>query len=113
MPPSEEDHADLQSPVPSEHAAAGQPSFEQSLAVLEQVVRDLEEGQLDLAEALARYEEGIRHLKHCYRILEQAEQRVELLTSIAPDGTPLAQPFDEAQTPPEQPVTRRRRARRE
>jgi exodeoxyribonuclease VII small subunit len=113
MPPPDEDPAEPPLPAPGEHASPSPLSFEQSLAALEKVVRDLEEGQLDLTDALARYEEGMRHLKHCYRILEQAEQRVELLTGVAADGTPVVEPFHEAQTPPEQTVTRRRRARRE
>lgn len=113
MSTPEEGPAEPPPPAPPAHASASPPSFEQSLAALERVVRELEEGQLDLTAALARYEEGIRHLKHCYQILEQAEQRVERLTGIAPDGTPMVEPFHEAQTPPEQPVTRRRRARHE
>lgn len=113
MPPSDEGQAEPQSLTPPEPSATSALSFEQSLTALERVVRDLEEGQLDLADALARYEEGIRHLQHCYRILEQAEQRAELLTGLSEDGSPLVEPFHEAQTPPEQPVTRRRRSRRE
>jgi exodeoxyribonuclease VII small subunit len=59
------------------------------------VVRDLEEGQVGLAEALSRYEEGVRLLKQCYSLLEQAERRIELLTGVNAAGEPITETFDE------------------
>jgi exodeoxyribonuclease VII small subunit len=88
-----------------------QPSFEVSLAELEAVVHDLEEGQLGLAEALARYEEGVKHLKNCYQLLQEAERKIELLTGISEEGTPLTQPFVEGTQPASRPASRRRRAK--
>jgi exodeoxyribonuclease VII small subunit len=76
----------------SESVPAERP-FEESLADLERVVRDLEDGQLGLDEALARYEEGIALIKQCHGKLEQAEQRILLLTGLEPDGQPILQPF--------------------
>jgi exodeoxyribonuclease VII small subunit len=87
------------------------PSFEHSLAELEAVVHDLEEGQLGLAEALARYEQGVLHLKHCYQLLQAAERKIELLTGVADDGTPLTEPFAQVSEPPPQSAGRRRRAK--
>jgi exodeoxyribonuclease VII small subunit len=84
-------------------------SFEHSLAELEGVVHDLEEGQLGLAEALSRYEQGVKHLKHCYQLLEAAERKIELLTSVAADGTPVTEPFGEATEPLAESAGRRRR----
>jgi len=80
------------------------------LAELEAVVHDLEEGQLGLAEALARYEQGVKHLKHCYQLLEAAEQKIELLTSVADDGTPSTEPFGETTEPLAESAGRRRRS---
>jgi exodeoxyribonuclease VII small subunit len=68
-------------------------SFEESLAELERVVRDLEDGELGLDEALARYERGIALLRQCQGQLTQAEQRILLLTGLEPDGQPILQPF--------------------
>ena len=51
-------------------SATEPPSFEQALASLEQIVHDLEEGRLGLAESLARYEEGVKLLKQCHGLLE-------------------------------------------
>jgi len=87
-------------------------SFEHSLAELEAIVHDLEDGQLGLAEALARYEQGVKHLKHCYQILESAERKIELLTGVAEDGSPCTEAFDESQEPLSESVGRRRRGRK-
>jgi exodeoxyribonuclease VII small subunit len=67
--------------------------FEESLAELERIVRDLEDGQLGLDEALARYEQGIALLKQCHGKLQQAEQRILVLTGLEADGQPILQPF--------------------
>jgi exodeoxyribonuclease VII small subunit len=78
----------------SDQNSPDQPSFEVSLAELEAIVHDLEEGQLGLAEALARYEQGVKHLKHCHQLLQDAERKIDLLTGVESDGTPVTQPFD-------------------
>lgn len=68
-------------------------SFEESLTELEQVVRDLEGGQLGLDDALARYERGVALVRHCHERLQQAEQRILLVTRVEADGEPVLQPF--------------------
>jgi exodeoxyribonuclease VII small subunit len=73
-------------------------SFEQALAALEQIVRDLEDGRSGLAESLAQYEQGIKLLKNCYAQLEQAERRIELLTGIDAAGNAVVAPFDDSAT---------------
>lgn len=74
------------------------PTFEQSLADLERVVNALEAGDLGLGEALQAYEEGIKHLKLCHKLLEKAERRIELLSGVDADGNAVAEPFDEHAT---------------
>lgn len=71
-----------------------EPTFEASLAEVERVVRLLEGGTPDLADALAQYENAIKHLRNCQRWLTSAKQRIELLTSISPDGETQTTPFD-------------------
>jgi len=71
------------------------PSFEDELARLESVVRELEEGQTGLGESLTRYEEGVKHLKNCYQLLEQAEQKVEMLLEADPAGNERTEAFAE------------------
>jgi len=73
-------------------------TFEQSLAELERIVRELEDGQLGLEEALARYEAGVGLLKRCYTRLQQAEQRILLLTGIDAEGRPVTQAFEHSAT---------------
>ena len=74
------------------------PSFEQSLAELEQIVHDLEDGDTGLEESLARYEKGVGLIKRCYAQLRQAEQRISLLTGLDAEDQPVLQPFDHAAT---------------
>lgn len=72
-------------------------SFEESLEELEKIVAELESGKLGLSDALARYEQGVKHLKACQQLLERAERKIELLSGVDADGNPITQPFDEAE----------------
>jgi exodeoxyribonuclease VII small subunit len=86
-------------PEQIENSSSGEtPSFEQALAALEQIVHDLEEGRLGVAESLARYEEGVKLLKQCHGLLERAERRIELLTGVDESGNALTEPFDDRAT---------------
>lgn len=60
-------------------------TFEQSLARLEAIVRELEGGELPLEQALRLFEEGIGHLRTAGVALTQAEARVQQLVEAA-DG---------------------------
>ena len=70
------------------------PTFEESVAELEQILRVLEDGTTTLEEGLARYERGVGLLKFCYGQLQGAEQRIALLAGLDADGKPILQPFD-------------------
>ena len=74
------------------------PTFEESLAELQQIVSDLEDGTLGLKESMQRFEKGIVLLRSCYQILEQAEQKIEILTGTDADGNPITAPFDASAT---------------
>ncbi len=54
--------------------------FEDSLARLEQIVSQLEAGNVPLEESLKVFEEGIALARHCAKYLEDAERRIEILT---------------------------------
>jgi exodeoxyribonuclease VII small subunit len=82
-------------PTTSPDSASGSPSFEAALARLETVVHELEEGRIGLAEALARYEEGVILLRQCFALLESAERQIELLTGVDAAGNPIVEPFDD------------------
>ena len=68
-------------------------SFEEALAQLEEVVRELEDGQIGLEESLSRYELGVGLIKRCQAQLRQAEQRIQLLTGVDENGQPSLQLF--------------------
>ncbi|MFP6667453.1 MAG: exodeoxyribonuclease VII small subunit [Pirellulales bacterium] len=69
--------------------------FEEALSSLESIVRQLEDGNTGLAEALKQYEAGVALLKRCHEILKTAERRIELLSGVDADGNPVVQPFDD------------------
>lgn len=54
-------------------------SFESSLASLEQVVAQLESGDLSLERALELFEEGVSLARRCQSQLQDAERKVEML----------------------------------
>lgn len=70
--------------------------FEQALAQLEEIVAQLEDGQLGLAESLRRYEQGVGLLRRCHEVLTQAERRIEVLTAIDSQGQARVEPFSVA-----------------
>lgn len=72
--------------------------FEQALAELDRILRELEDGTTTLDDALARYERGVGLLRVCYGKLKDAEQRVRLLAGTAADGSPDLRPFDHVAT---------------
>jgi len=61
-------------------------TFEQRLARLEQIAASLENSDLELAQALALFEEGVEQLRAAADELAQAETRVQTLVERA-DGT--------------------------
>ena len=72
-------------------------SFEDSLKELEKIVAELESGKLGLSDALARYEEGVKHLNGCQQLLEMAERKIELLSGVDADGNPITERFEETE----------------
>ena len=75
--------------------ANGEPvRFEQALAELDAILRDLEDGKVSLEESLARYERGVALLRQCYGQLKDAEQRVLQLSGTTEDGRPELRPFE-------------------
>ena len=67
--------------------------FEGSLKRLEALVTEMEKGDLPIEEALKAFEEGIGLTRECQKILQDAEQKVVILTEKA--GQITEQPFVE------------------
>ena len=61
-------------------------SFEESLKELEQIVTQLEEGDLALEESLKLFEDGVRLSRECRERLTAAERRIDVLMKEA-DGS--------------------------
>jgi exodeoxyribonuclease VII small subunit len=65
-------------------------TFEQAMADLEQVVTQLERGDVALEDSIALYERGAQLKKHCEAKLKQAEEKVAAITldgNGEPSGT--------------------------
>lgn len=54
-------------------------NFEKSLADLEKIVVQLEQGELSLDDAMAAFEQGVRLTRACQQQLDAAEQKVRIL----------------------------------
>ena len=67
-------------------------TFEQQIQRLEEIVAALEKGDAQLADSLALFEEGTKLIAACAKQLDQAEQKVTLLTA-GTNGEPQEQPF--------------------
>jgi exodeoxyribonuclease VII small subunit len=68
--------------------------FEQALAEIEVILRELEDGATSLEDSLARYERGVGLLRQCYAQLRDAEQKVRLLAGLTEEGGADLKPFD-------------------
>jgi len=68
-------------------------SFEAALTKLETIVDAMEQGEVPLAELLAKYEDGTKLLKVCESRLKEAELKIEQLKKQK-DGSTAFTPFE-------------------
>ena len=54
-------------------------SFEDKMQELEKVVTDLEKGDMNLDDALVKFEDGMKLSKECNKMLEDAEKKITIL----------------------------------
>ena len=62
-------------------------SFETAMKALEEVVRDLESGNVELEKSIALYERGAALKAHCEKKLKEAEEKVAKIT-LGEGGVP-------------------------
>ncbi len=58
-------------------------NLEKALSDLEDLVEELESGDLPLEKAMKKFEEGIKLTRGCQTALKEAEQKVEILLKSA------------------------------
>lgn len=68
-------------------------TFEQSIKRLDEIVKNLEKGDVSLSDSMSLFEEGTALIKACGEMLDKAEQKVVMLKKGA-DGLPVELPFD-------------------
>lgn len=56
-------------------------NFEEQIEKLEEIVKELEKGDLNLDDSVAKFEEGIKISKECNKILESAEKKITILVN--------------------------------
>jgi len=73
--------------------ASDAPDFETSMQRLDEIVQELETGQVPLARAMGLFEEGLRLAQSCRTHLDAAQVQVDRLLERA-DGSIETQPFE-------------------
>ena len=61
-------------------------AFEEALGALEQIVAEIETGELSLADLRAKYSEGIKLSDVCMTSLKRAEETMDLLVKETANG---------------------------
>lgn len=54
-------------------------SFEDKMKKLEEIANELEKGELNLDDSVAKFEEGMKLSKECSEMLEKAEKKITML----------------------------------
>ena len=75
-------------------------TFEQAMKQLEQIVQDLESGDLPLEKAIKKFEEGMQLSKYCTRKLDETEKRITILVQDS-GGKVSEMPFDAGDNNPD------------
>lgn len=77
-------------------------TFEQMLAELDEIVRQLESGTPELETSLKQYEKGVALLRGCRQVLSRAQRKIEVLMEIGPDGEAQTADLEDAELTDEQ-----------
>jgi exodeoxyribonuclease VII small subunit len=77
--------------------ASDELSFEVALQRLETIVDRLEEGHLELEDALSAFEDGVKLTRRCAGQLEDAERRIDELVREGEKW--MTRPFEQSEEP--------------
>jgi exodeoxyribonuclease VII small subunit len=81
-------------PAATSLASASEPSFEEAVQRLSEIVATLERGELPLEDSLRLFEEGVRLSRLSQSRLDRAEKVIERLLAVDADGRPKTVPFE-------------------
>ncbi len=68
-------------------------TFEEAIYRLEEITRNLEDGELSLDDALKKFDEGVKLAEFCNKKLDEAQGKVDIL--LKKDGVLTSVPFSE------------------
>lgn len=68
------------------------PTFEDNMKRLEQIVRAMERGDVPLDDSLKLFQEGTELVRNCRNMLNEAELQVKIITA-SDDGSPVEEVF--------------------
>ena len=68
-------------------------TFEEAMKQLEQIVKELETGDMPLEKAIKKFEEGMKISKYCSDKLDESEKKITRLMGGSDDGTVTEVPF--------------------
>ena len=74
-------------------------SFEKVLGELEEIVQQLEKGELSLDDSLKKFEKGIHLARQCQDTLTEAEQKITFLSDNQQRNTPSPNPTTNDEPP--------------
>ncbi len=91
--------------MPNQAKKTAEPAnFETAMKRLEEIVEQMESGELPLEDLIVRYEEGMKLVKVCQERLASAEERIEIITRNSA-GKPVVKDFaTAAEIPPSAPA---------
>lgn len=64
-------------------------NFEAKLKRLEEIVQNMESGDVSLEDSLKFFEEGVKLSRECHTQLNEAEQKVQVLLGLDANGKPI------------------------
>ena len=68
-------------------------TFESALKELEDIVKQMESGDLTLEDAVKKYELGMKQSKYCLDLLDKTERKISILTKDG-SGNLMEEPFE-------------------
>ncbi|MGE3973682.1 MAG: exodeoxyribonuclease VII small subunit [Bdellovibrionales bacterium] len=68
-------------------------TFEIKLKRIEEIVKNMEGGDISLDQSLQLFEEGVKLSRECQSELTAAEQKIQQLVKVGADGTPTTKEF--------------------